>query len=86
MGEDEVVNSRDFLLPQKRRNHILSDIKTILAKAASVDKHPFPSWELEKDRIPMPYIDEGDDEIFLEKTLQIPIGQIEDENQAEACK
>jgi hypothetical protein len=86
MGEDEVVNSTDLLLPQKGGDHILSDIETILAKTTSVDEHSFPLREFEEDGVPMPYIDEGDDEIFLEKTLQIPVGQIEDEDQAEARK
>ncbi len=86
MGEDQIVNSTDLLHPQKGGNHILSDIETILVKATPVDEHLFPLGEFEEDRIPMPYIDESDDEIFLKKTLQIPVGQIKDENQAEAHK
>ncbi len=86
MGEDQIVNSADLFLPQKRGDHIFSGIETILVKATPVDEHVFPLWEFEEDRVPVPYIDEGDDEIFLKKILQIPIGQIEDKNQADARK
>jgi len=86
MGEHEGVNPSYLLLPEKGGDHILSNVKPILIKTASIDEHLLPLRKFYKDGISLSHIDKRQSEVFLERIFQIPKYQIQNENDAKPCK
>ena len=86
MGQDKGVNSLNLFLPEKRGDHIFSDIKTVLMEAPSVYQHPLPLWEFDQNGVSMAHIDEGEGEVFAKAVLQVPVGQIGGKKDADSDK
>ena len=67
MGQDKGVDPPYFAVPQKGGDDILSGIETVIIKPSSVNEHPLPAREFNKNGISLPDIDKTQPEIFLER-------------------
>jgi hypothetical protein len=82
MGEDEIVNPSNLLLPQKGSDHILSDVEPVLIKTAAIDQHLFAFGKFKEDGVPVSYIDKGEDELSLEMRPHRPKNRIGEKSDA----